>query len=34
MKYMTLHQRHAGLAREVLAKRKDVYQQAKLRNPE
>ena len=28
------HQRHAGLTREVLAKRKDVYQQAKLRNPE
>jgi putative transposase len=27
-------QRHAGIAKEVLAKRKDVYQKAKLRNPE
>ena len=34
LKFVTPHQRHAGLAREVLAKRKDVYQQAKLRNPE
>ena len=31
---MTPHQRHAGLAKDVLAKKKDVYQQAKLRNPE
>jgi putative transposase len=31
---VTPHQRHAGLAKKVLAKRKDVYQKAKLRNPE
>ena len=34
LKFVTPHQRHAGLARKKKTKRKDVYQQAKLRNPE
>jgi putative transposase len=31
---VTPHQRHAGLAKKVLSKRKGVCQTAKLRNPE
>ena len=34
LKFVTPHQRHAGLAKEVLAKRKEVYQQARVNNPE
>ena len=33
LKFVTPHQRHAGLAEDVLARRKEVYQQAKARNP-
>jgi len=32
--YVTPHQRHSGLASDVLANRKEVYQAAKERNPE
>ena len=34
IKFVTPHQRHSGLADEVLANRKEVYQRAKERNPE
>jgi putative transposase len=34
LKFVTPHQRHARLAKEVLAKRKEVYQKAKARHPE
>jgi transposase InsO family protein len=34
LKFVTPHQRHAGLAKEVLAKRKEASQKAKVRNPE
>ncbi len=33
LKFVTPHQRHTGLAKKVLAKRKDVYQKAKDKNP-
>ncbi|TMP50003.1 hypothetical protein CWB78_18695 [Pseudoalteromonas sp. S1612] len=34
IKYITPHQRHSGVASEVLAKRKEVYQRAKEQTPE
>ena len=34
IKYVTLHQRHSGLADKVLANRKEIYQRAKELNPE
>jgi putative transposase len=34
LKFVTPHQRHASLAKKVLAKKKDVYQKAKDKNPE
>jgi putative transposase len=34
LKFVIHHQRHAGLAKEVLVKRKDVYQKAKDKNPD
>jgi hypothetical protein len=34
LKFVTPHQRHAVLAKEVLAKRKEVYKKAKVRSPE
>jgi len=33
IKYVTPHQRHSGVANEVLANRKEVYQHAKEQKP-